>query len=1834
MKNRFLSLVLALVMVLGMVPMPVHATGETATEDGGGETVYAASVTVGDVTTKYAEFSDALTAWLDADNSTLMLLTDVTWQETIKVCKQNMVLDLGGCSLTVPAIYAGALAGYPSSSGIASGSLSLQDSKTGGAVFGRIAVYDRFTMLSGTVNSGSSNSAVSVNSGGNASICGGTLQGRNGLFCSGGTATVSESPVICGVGYNTSNPGYAVFTSGGALTISGAPVLSGGSGAEICVEGDTPVTLNTQPAEGTWGIHKYDGGTVAVPGDGIVLDPAKFVSATPGYLLKRQDDGSLALVTCDHTGGTVSYTYMSSDSHSKTYSCCGLKDDYVDHDLTSGTCACGAKYFYVIWEDAYDLYYCGPDGLSADMEKVEDTELWRGVRDPDNTEAVRIYESYGSTVNVGPIPADKDCCRITYDNAIWEYVATWFNYPCSRHIYEGGTGVCTNCGYICQHDGEWDEAFCCSVCGYACTHYYGYDSVTGTCVTCGKPCEHETFRDGVCKACEYVCPHSLDANGCCTVCDMRQIYAVPQWWSDCSIGYGRWDYSNTVMELVPETEKVYTGMVAEGVDFYLYHGTEWGVDRTHNLQLPESGMNCYYVGGYESSIDYTDYYSGKWGTYPCSHTWVDGTCTSCLETCHHTYNHSADGSVCTNCGYVCKHEQFNSYWGECDTCGYSCTEHGGGHQMNAYGACKVCNLHEIYVDTTALNDGAGWSACYLIRDPNSFEAMTPVAGAPGIFRGTVLDNDSWHVSNTEGWYIDDSDNSNNISSVAEDVNCLRITTQTEIFGNHYRSASEWYILCHHETHTADGCNVCHMADESIHTYEYSVSEDGATVTLACTAASCGKIAETVTLQAPEYAVYGDGKNEKATVLVNGAALAAYPVSYYAWEAGDWKLLDAAPTEPGSYKAEIIHAGDPNVADDSKTLSVKYTVGHRELTAADVTLSSDSFVYDDKEKKPTVSVTADGKQLIEDTDYNIFYSDSISVGTATVTVTGKGNYMGQVQKTYVIEYLQGAPDAEVSGTVGLDGWYLSKVTLSAPAGYQISTNERGTFGSSISSDDEPDGRLYYYLKNQNGEIALKQFIVNIDRAAPTGSVAINGRTGNGSFTDSVTFELVCRNAVTVTVDAADTHSGIGEIAYYVSDAALSRSEVEAVAEWTEYNGSFTVAAEDGTQVVCYVRLTDKAGNVTYLSSEGVEFDKTAPVISGVTDGGICYTTQVVTVTDENPVTVTVNGTPVLENGEIPLPGDTEAEFVIVATDTAGNTTTCSITMKPIASISAPIDAVTESNVNSGNTDAIAEAEAAAAAVDTTNATDAEKAAIKAIADQCDALQEVIADTAAEYERITDAIAAYDPDEVTSADKAELDKLAEDLEALAESGNLTDSEKAALETPAQNLDAMIETVNEVTEKSDRIADAVGDYALEAVKSSDKDEIKQLVEDIDALLDTDNLTDEERTALEGEKTKCENLLTKIEGTDALVDKLTEDVGAYDEDTVKSTDKAALEQLVEDIEAVIEGNTNITEEEKAELEALADTVEDLLAKIEEVADAPVTEDTEKVKDTTSENVKIEDKNDLEKAKEDLEDALTENAGNYTDSEKKAIQEEIDRIDDALEAIENVEAVEDAISNLPATVVPDDEENVAKIEAAKKSYDALSTYEKSLVSKQTKETLDKLTAAAVAYDIIKGDGSEWKENSNKPLSFTANGAVSRFLGIEINGKTVDPKHYEVKAGSTIVTLKQDYLDTLEAGKYTITFLYTNGETEGTFVVEAVEEETVPPTTEETVPPTAEETVPPTTEETVPPTTEETKPSTGPATGDDANVMLWFSLMIVSCAAILVLLNDKKFFSYGGKYSK
>ena len=73
-----------------------------------------------------------------------------------------------------------------------------------------------------------------------------------------------------------------------------------------------------------------------------------------------------------------------------------------------------------------------------------------------------------------------------------------------------------------------------------------------------------------------------------------------------------------------------------------------------------------------------------------------------------------------------------------------------------------------------------------------------------------------------------------------------------------------------------------------------------------------------------------------------------------------------------------------------------------ISKASVTLSTSTYAYDGKAKKPGVTVKLNGKTLKNGTDYTVSYSNNTKVGTAKVTITGKGNYTGSVSKTFKIK----------------------------------------------------------------------------------------------------------------------------------------------------------------------------------------------------------------------------------------------------------------------------------------------------------------------------------------------------------------------------------------------------------------------------------------------------------------------------------------------------------------------------------------------------------------------------------------------------------------------------------------------------------------------------------------------------------------------------------------------------------------------------------------------------------------------------------------------------------------
>ena len=67
----------------------------------------------------------------------------------------------------------------------------------------------------------------------------------------------------------------------------------------------------------------------------------------------------------------------------------------------------------------------------------------------------------------------------------------------------------------------------------------------------------------------------------------------------------------------------------------------------------------------------------------------------------------------------------------------------------------------------------------------------------------------------------------------------------------------------------------------------------------------------------------------------------------------------------------------------------------------VSLSSSSYTYDGSAKKPGVTVTDANGAKIASSNYSVAYSNNVKKGTATATVTFKGNYSGTVKKNFEI-----------------------------------------------------------------------------------------------------------------------------------------------------------------------------------------------------------------------------------------------------------------------------------------------------------------------------------------------------------------------------------------------------------------------------------------------------------------------------------------------------------------------------------------------------------------------------------------------------------------------------------------------------------------------------------------------------------------------------------------------------------------------------------------------------------------------------------------------------------------
>ncbi len=99
--------------------------------------------------------------------------------------------------------------------------------------------------------------------------------------------------------------------------------------------------------------------------------------------------------------------------------------------------------------------------------------------------------------------------------------------------------------------------------------------------------------------------------------------------------------------------------------------------------------------------------------------------------------------------------------------------------------------------------------------------------------------------------------------------------------------------------------------------------------------------------------------------------------------------------------------------------------------------------------------------------------------------------------------------------------------------------------------------------------------------------------------------------------------------------------------------------------------------------------------------------------------------------------------------------------------------------------------------------------------------------------------------------------------------------------------------------------------------------------------------------------------------------------------------------------------------------------------------------------------------------------------------------------------------------------------------------------------TVTESTPTKGDYQIIDGANGKHTIGKDGTLTFRSNAPFSEFKAVLVDGVIVDPSNYDVSKGSTIVRLKQSFLDTLSKGSHTIAIQSIGGTATANFSVTA-----------------------------------------------------------------------------------
>lgn len=368
------------------------------------------------------------------------------------------------------------------------------------------------------------------------------------------------------------------------------------------------------------------------------------------------------------------------------------------------------------------------------------------------------------------------------------------------------------------------------------------------------------------------------------------------------------------------------------------------------------------------------------------------------------------------------------------------------------------------------------------------------------------------------------------------------------------------------------------------------------------------------------------------------------------------------TEVGTYTATATGLSDSNYKlPAQKTVTFEIVKAQREAPTS-VTATGTTYKGGTDGKLNNVDSSMEYRKDGENEWHSISGDtvEGLSTGKYYVRYKDSKNYYASSEKEVYIangqEIKVNVPASQVGYTLSVSNTVVdynesSTLTFKLNKGYSKTTD----FAVKVNGETvQLNNNNQYTIKNiqKDTDITVEGVA---DITAPDTEIKVSNKTWK-SILNKITFGLFFKETQKAEITATDEGSGVNKYYYYVdksgSEKSLTEKQLQAV-DWKE--GESVTFSEDSNYVI-YAKVTDKAGNIKYVSTDGIVIDTIAPQVSGVESNQTYTKTQTFTVTDNNLDTVKVDGQTVEStNGSYTLVPK-KGTYTIEVTDKTGNKTT--------------------------------------------------------------------------------------------------------------------------------------------------------------------------------------------------------------------------------------------------------------------------------------------------------------------------------------------------------------------------------------------------------------------------------------------------------------------------------------------------------------------------------------------------------------------------------------------------